>query len=200
MVVDPRKLLGTNAAARELGVNRATLWRWAQQGVVTPVWATAGGHLRWDVNDVRRQLADRKEASIMEPSPTAPEAQPVVAAIVTSHRGVLASRRHDGKPPWGFIAGEIEPGESPADAAVREVKEETGLRVQYSKILGRRVHPKTGRTMVYLACRPVEGTDVFVGDTQELAEVRWLAFHEADQLLPGMFEPVRTYLLSELDE
>lgn len=51
---------------------------------------------------------------------TKPEPQPVVAAIVTSEHGVLVGRRNDGKPPWTFIAGEIEPGESPADAGIRE--------------------------------------------------------------------------------
>jgi hypothetical protein len=29
----------------------------------------------------------------------------VVASIVTSQDGVLLGRRHDGKPPWTFIAG-----------------------------------------------------------------------------------------------
>lgn len=81
---------------------------------------------------------------------TAPEPGPVVAAIVTSHAGVLVGRRNDGKPLWTFIAGKIEPGESPADAAVREVKEETGLRIRACAIIGRRVHPKTGRTTVYI--------------------------------------------------
>lgn len=122
------------------------------------------------------------------------QTQPVIAAIVTSDLGVLVGKRNDGRPPWTFIAGEIEPGESPADAAVREVKEETGLRVRYSKIIGRRVHPKTGRTMIYLACSPTEGTDVFVGDPDELAEVRWISLAEADDLLPGLFEPVRAHL------
>lgn len=49
---------------------------------------------------------------VSEPA-TTPEHPPVVAAIVTSGRGVLAGRRNDGKPPWTFIAGEIEPGEGP---------------------------------------------------------------------------------------
>ncbi len=83
-----------------------------------------------------------------EPS-TKPEPAPVVAAIVTSDKGVLVGRRNDGKPPWTFIAGEIEPGESPADAAVREVKEETGCVITACEVIGRRVHPKTspyGRT------------------------------------------------------
>lgn len=126
---------------------------------------------------------------------TTPEQQPVVAAIVTSYRGVLAGRRNDGKPPWTFIAGEIEPGESAVDAAVREVKEETGLEVRAGyQELGRRVHPKTNRTMIYLACSPVESTDVYVGDPAELAEVRWLSLAEVDTLMPGVFDPVREHL------
>jgi 8-oxo-dGTP pyrophosphatase MutT (NUDIX family)/transcriptional regulator with XRE-family HTH domain len=124
--------------------------------------------------------------------------QPVAAAIVTSELGVLIGRRNDGKPPWTFIAGEVEPGESPADAAVREVKEETGLRVRAGDVIGERVHPKTGRTMIYMAATPTHGTDVFVGDEVELAEVRWVSLAEADDLLPGMFEPVREYLAGEL--
>jgi 8-oxo-dGTP diphosphatase len=136
--------------------------------------------------------------SAPQPS-TTPEPQPVVAAIVTSHRGVLVGRRNDGKPPWTFIAGEVEPGESITNAAVREVKEETGLRVRAAAHeIGRRVHPKTKRTMIYLACQPIEGTDVFVGDPDELAEVRWVGLSEVDQLLPGMFPPVREHLLRVL--
>jgi 8-oxo-dGTP diphosphatase len=129
-----------------------------------------------------------------------PEPAPVAAAIVTSELGVLAGRRNDQTPPWTFIAGKIEAGESAADAAVREVKEETGLEVTPGRVLGRRVHPETGRTMVYLAAEPVHGTDVFVGDEAELAEVRWLSLSEADELLPGMFEPVRAYLGRALRE
>jgi 8-oxo-dGTP pyrophosphatase MutT (NUDIX family) len=125
-----------------------------------------------------------------------PEPQPVVAAIVTSEHGVLIGRRNDGKPPWTFIAGEIEPGESPADAAVREVKEETGLLVAAGREIGRRVHPATGRTMIYLAARPAHGTDIFVSDRDELAEARWATLAQAEQLMrpDGMFGPVRDHL------
>jgi len=137
-----------------------------------------------------------KEAIPVREPATTPEHQPVVAAIVTSTLGVLAGRRNDGRPPWTFIAGEIEPGEAQADAAVREVKEETGLLVRAGhQEIGRRVHPKTGRTMIYLACTPVgAATDVFVGDTEELAEVRWLSLADVDELMPGVFEPVREHL------
>lgn len=128
-------------------------------------------------------------------SASKPEHQPVVAAIVTSTLGVLAGRRNDGKPPWTFIAGEVEPGESAADAAIREVKEETGLQVRAGfHEIGRRVHPATKRTMIYLACTPTHGTDVFVGDEEELAEVRWLNLREVDELLAGIYKPVREHL------
>jgi 8-oxo-dGTP pyrophosphatase MutT (NUDIX family)/transcriptional regulator with XRE-family HTH domain len=128
------------------------------------------------------------------------EMQPVVAAIVTSDLGVLVGRRNDGKPPWTFIAGEQEPGEPPEVTAEREVKEEATLEVQAGDVIGERVHPATGRTMIYLAARPVRGTDVFVGDEAELAEVRWVGLPEAIELLPGMFEPVREHLARELGE
>lgn len=130
--------------------------------------------------------------------PDQPEPQPVVAAIVTSEHGVLIGKRNDGKPPWTFIAGEIEPGESPADAANREVKEETGLLVSTGRVIGRRVHPHTGRTMIYLACKPKADTDIFVGDTMELSEVRWASLEEVVELLPGLYEPVRRYLAQVL--
>ncbi len=133
-------------------------------------------------------------------APEAGQAQPVVAVIVTSARGVLVGRRNDGKPPWTFIAGEIEPGEQPEDAAVREVKEETGLEVRAGRVIGERDHPATGRHMIYLAAKPAgRSTRIAVGDEAELAEVRWVSLAEADELLAGMFDPVRGHLARELE-
>lgn len=129
------------------------------------------------------------------------EPQPIVAAIVTSDRGLLITYRHDKTPPAGFLTGEIEPGESATDAMVRECKEEAGLQVSPGPELGRRIHPKTGRTMIYVAGMPVEESDVFVGDREELADVRWVSLAEADAAFApfgGMFKPVHDYLLRQL--
>jgi len=54
--------------------------------------------------------------------------------------------------------------------------------------------------MIYLAARPVRGTDVFVGDEDELAEVRWVSLAEADELMAayGMYEPVHEHLAREI--
>jgi 8-oxo-dGTP diphosphatase len=167
-------------------------------GVLGNISKQRAGELAKKGQDVIRALAAAGaagEEDYMTGPSTAPEPEPVVAAIVISDLGVLIARRNDGKPPWTFIAGKIEPGESPADAAVREVKEETGLRIRAGGVIGRRVHPRTGRTMVYMAARPTHGTEVTVGDPEELAEVRWVSFEEADSLTGGtIFEPVRQHL------
>jgi 8-oxo-dGTP diphosphatase len=133
-------------------------------------------------------------------APLRPEPQTVVAAIVTSDRGVLVTRRVDQNPPWGFTAGWGEPGESPEDTMIREVKEEADLRIQVGEYLGERDHPATGRHMIYYGARPTHGTEIHLGDKGELTEVRWASLAEADELMPDMFGPVREYLARELGE
>ena len=63
--VDQPSLIGSGAAARAVGVHSSTLWRWVKEGHVTPTATTAGGQLRWDVEDLRRQVrALRKGAEV----------------------------------------------------------------------------------------------------------------------------------------
>ena len=129
--------------------------------------------------------------------PAQNELRPVVAVIVTSPEGVLAVRRSDKNPLWTFPSGEIQPGESAADAGVREARENTGLNIVAGRILGRRLHPGTGRQMIYLAARPSKQADVksmIVGDGAELDDVRWLTRAEVDQLMPDAYEAVLAYL------
>ena len=145
--------------------------------------------------------AQKQTAEVAVPeveSPSKPEQQTIVAAVVTNGMAVLIGRRNDGKPPWTFIAGKIEPGESAEDAGVREVKEETGLEVRATGIIGRRIHPKTQTPMVYMSAEPVRDTHVFVGDTEELAEVRWVTLSEAVDLLPGLYDRVHEHLAREI--
>lgn len=47
----------TGQAADALGVSAVSLTRWAHDGKITPALRTPGGHFRWDVDDLRRQLA-----------------------------------------------------------------------------------------------------------------------------------------------
>lgn len=58
-----------------------------------------------------------------------PALNPGVAALIRGEAGrVLLQRRNDDGS-WSLPAGAVDPGESPAQAVVREVWEETGLRV-----------------------------------------------------------------------
>jgi 8-oxo-dGTP diphosphatase len=121
--------------------------------------------------------------------------QLVAVAVVASSSGVLAGRRREGAPPWVFPGGKVEPGESIAHAAVREVAEETGLQVQAGSEIGRRVHPVTNRWIVYLACTATsDPSDAATVVCRELSEVRWLGLAELDQLMPDVFLPVREHL------
>lgn len=127
---------------------------------------------------------------------TADERPGIAAAIIVHEGRVLMVRRRisEGKLSWQFPAGEVEPGETREDAAVRETKEETGLNVSVVKLLGERVHPATGRLMSYTACEVLSGT-AHVADTEELAELAWAAHDQIPEYVPyGLFGPVQEYL------
>lgn len=123
--------------------------------------------------------------------------RPGIAAAIVVHEGcVLMVRRRvrEGQLSWQFPAGEVEPGESREDAAVRETKEETGLEVTAVKLLGERVHPATGRLMTYTACDVVSGA-AHVADTEELVELAWVPHDDIPDYVPyGLFEPVQRHL------
>ena len=151
------------------------------------------------IDDLERRLHEERARNGHHQEDALPD---IVTAIVTSELGVLVGRRNDGRPPWTFISGEQDAvqDESPRDTAVREVKEETGLEIEAGEVIGERDHPRTGRHMIYMAARPVRGTEVIVGDEEELAEVRWVSLAEADELMAeyGMFGPVHEYLAREI--
>jgi hypothetical protein len=61
-------------------------------------------------------------------------------------------------------------------------------------ILGSRLHPATGRDVIYVAAVLGFGLDVAAVAPGEVIEARWLTFAEAVRLMPDMHHPVRAYL------
>lgn len=113
---------------------------------------------------------------------------PAVAAVIRDAAGrVLIQRTQHGQ--WSLPAGAIEPGESPAQTLVREVWEETGLRVRAERVLAVwggpdcRVTYPNGDLVEYVVtvfdCTAVGGELIESGD--ETAELRWF---EPEQVPP----------------
>ena len=121
---------------------------------------------------------------------------PIAGAVIVHDKRVLLIRRtvSEGTLSWQFPAGEIEPGETPELAAVRETAEEVGLTVSATDKLGERVHPATGRTMTYIACDLIAGT-ARVMDVEEIAELAWCSREQLSDYVPlGFYPPVQNYL------
>ena len=136
--------------------------------------------------------AREKGNPVTEPL-TLPEKPPVALAVITSDRGVLVAKRKDGIPPWTFLGGDVNPGEAPADTLKRRVAGESGLDVLDVRFIGRRIHPKTSRHMVYGHVKVAEGEPVN-SDPEDLELVRWASIDETRTLMPDMYSPVRLYL------
>ena len=117
---------------------------------------------------------------------------PAAAACIRDREGrILLLRRGDGEDLWGFPGGAIEPGERAAEAAVREVREETGLEVEPVALIGvysgseyafaypngDRVQPVT----LFFECRVLGGD--MQPDMQEIVDAR---YYGPDDDLPPM--------------
>ncbi|MBP3089154.1 NUDIX hydrolase [Corynebacterium sp. sy017] len=97
-----------------------------------------------------------------------------------SHEVAIIHRPHYDD--WSLAKGKVDPGESLATTAVREIKEETGFDVRLEKLLGK-VHYPVGDRMkiVYYWTAEVVGGEF--EPNNEVDEIRWLSVEEAKKLL-----------------
>lgn len=188
--------------ARRIGVSSLTLRNW-EHGRYRPQSRRTAERLARDLGVTVEELGLEERAVTVAhgAGDVAEAARPSVAvAIVTDQAGrCLMTRRRfrEGTLEWSAPSGECEPGETAEEAAVREVREEIGLDVEAVRRLGDRVHPATGRHLVYVACRVVAGAASLV-DHEELAELEWDTLPQVLERLHGLkgglFDPVRAYL------
>ena len=119
---------------------------------------------------------------------TTPLPAPIPAAGVICLRDdtVLLVRR--GRPPrlgeWSLPGGRIEPGERAVDAALRELREETGVEAEITGLIDvvDGLFPESGRHYVLIdyAARWLSGEPV-AGD--DAAEARFVALDEIEALV-----------------
>jgi hypothetical protein len=55
---------GTAQAAEHLGISRGTLARYARDGLLKPTLTLPTGHLRWSLEDLRRQMRELREQDV----------------------------------------------------------------------------------------------------------------------------------------
>ncbi len=94
---------------------------------------------------------------------------PSVAAVILNEKNELLLHEKKNEP-WSLPAGMIEPNESPKDAIIREVQEETGLIVKPEDVLGifggsefNYTYPnknEVGYTIILMLCSVVSDTGI----------------------------------------
>lgn len=123
-----------------------------------------------------------------------------VAALISKQSKLLVVRRSQKEKflPGVFElpGGKIEFGESPADAVVREVKEETGLRVTSSQLTTARSYMSKGNMQhnveLFYLVSVDESTKVTISDAHD--EYRWVMQEELAALGLPPSDPVRSIM------
>jgi len=110
-----------------------------------------------------------------------------IALAIVAHDGRLLVRRRRGDPGlgevWEFPGGKRELGETLAEAAVRETREETGLAVRAGPLLCAVCHAYADRRVALHAylCPPVGSPEVARGTWIAPAELRRRPIPEANR-------------------
>jgi 8-oxo-dGTP pyrophosphatase MutT (NUDIX family) len=124
-------------------------------------------------------------------SPSADGEERAAGAVLFREEGgrrVFLLLRHEQGGHWGFAKGRIEPGESEVEAAMREIREETGiaeidlvpgLSVRSDYIVRRGGRPLR-KTVTYFAAR-VRGDAILL--SHEHTDARWVVPAEALRIL-----------------
>ena len=106
---------------------------------------------------------------------------PCVGAVVTDEQGrlLVIQRGHDpGAGLWSIPGGRIEPGETDAQALVREMLEETNLQVKVGKLIGSVRRPGLGGMVIDIRdyAATIIGGTLRAGD--DAADARWVTAAE----------------------
>jgi len=116
----------------------------------------------------------------------------VRVVILNQDNKVLMLRQcHEGRDIWMLPGGMIEKGENAQQAAIREVKEETGLDIKVKSLLWHveEISERRGQRFVNFFSASIEGGTLMLGadpelkdEEQVIKEVRFMSRNEIEQL------------------
>ena len=110
---------------------------------------------------------------------------PCVGAVIKDDRGRLLLIKR-GHPPaaglWSLPGGRIEPGETDAEALVREVREETGLAVEAGGLLGTVQRPAPDGDVFDIRDYKATVTGGLLQPGDDAADARWVDVIELESL------------------
>ncbi len=190
------RVIGTSLSDRDSGLftQALALYQWHASHLHSPktgapsVPATAG----W----VRKSTADNSEQF--------PRTDPAVIVLVTDDqdRVLLGNNAMWEKNRYSLLAGFVEPGESLEAAVIREVFEESGLRVEKPVYLGSQPWPFPASIMLGFEARlaPGQHPENHQADGEEILSLRWFTRDELKASLDDIMLPGRVSIARALIE
>src|SRR5918999_5795885 len=103
-----------------------------------------------------------------------------VGAVITDVAGrVLLCQQSQGHRLWGLPGGKIRPGESPVHAAIRDIREETGMETEIVDLVG--IYQLTGDTcgehmpdlLMHVFRAQIDGGEAIINAPGRIRRLSW---------------------------